>query len=175
MRSPLWTRGPCSKCWPAARFRKSCLAPRNPLATARDRAVPSAGPAAPLRTCRLHIRSREDSLQTWLPQLLGLLCARVGHMAPLQSSSWSHVAHRPAHSKSSPMQIGIAVVFTWTLLLNLGQLASTRAPGCLTQSKTSEALSGGSRRGACAAPSSPARSSPLGLGPRAHVGGLGPA
>ena len=63
-------------------------------------------------------------------------------MAPLQSSSWSHVAHRPAHSKSSPMQIGIAVVFTWTLLLNLGQLASTRAPGCLTQSRTSEALSG---------------------------------
>ena len=28
--SPLWARGPCSKCWPTARFRKSCLAPRKP-------------------------------------------------------------------------------------------------------------------------------------------------
>ena len=63
-------------------------------------------------------------------------------MAPLQPSSWSHAAHRPAHSKSSPMQLGIVVVFAWVLLLSLGQLASTRAPGCLTHSRSSEALSG---------------------------------
>ena len=63
------------------------------------------------------------------------------------------------------MQIGIAVVFTWALLLNLGKLTSARAPVCLTQSKTSEALIGGSRRGACTAPSSPLEAARWGLGP----------
>ena len=68
-------------------------------------------------------------------------CSCLGHSAR-GWGTWHRCSHRHGLSKSSPVQIGIAGVFTWTLLLRLGQIASTRAPGCLTQSRTSEALSG---------------------------------